>query len=143
MKHSNETAMVVPMIPFHLVVGTPDSRPWGPHTQQLVIQLENKAASEHEGGGVTDGSGEKQDSDAAFPTGTPFPFQSCQDVLGNTCVCEHVQQAQVQRTTMSCKQYTCHKRFSVTETKSHTNEDSHRRLSPFLEETSAMTGMGP
>lgn len=92
---------------------------------------------------MTDGSGEKQDSDAAFPTGTPFPFQSCQDVLGNVCVCEHVHQAQVQRTTMSCKQYTCHRRFSVTETKSHTNEDSHRRLSPFLEEISAMTGTGP
>lgn len=79
--------MVVPMIPFHLIVGTPDSCPRRPHTQQLVIQLENRAASEHEGGEkATDGSREKQDSDAASPLAHPSHFKAAKMSL-ETRVC--------------------------------------------------------
>lgn len=42
---------------------------------------------------------------------THITFPSCQDVPGNSSVCEHMQWAQVQRKPMRCRHTICHRRF--------------------------------
>ena len=42
---------------------------------------------------------------------THVTFPSCQDVPGNSSVCEHMQWAQIQRKPMRCRHTICHRRF--------------------------------